>query len=95
MPRRRLRVYQHLTLDSVVHDDTRVAAAIVDREGQRHQVVFHFKEARIAADHAWSMRQWQEQGRALTYVQGQDGRGALIDDEAAFRRAFGESPSLS
>lgn len=89
MATNRIDVFQSLTVAAVRHDHTRVHVDVLGRHGERDQVTFEFSEARVAADHCWTVRRWQERGTSLTYVR-RGGEGVLLDDEEGFRRSLGD-----
>jgi hypothetical protein len=84
----RIDVFQDLVVTSYEHREHRVTVHVTDRSHRPHRVVFELDHQDAADELAAEVARWHLLGRPLTYVRN-GVHGALIDERAAFERAYG------
>jgi hypothetical protein len=88
----RLTVFQDLIVTAVTTAGRRVSVDVATVDGRAHAVEFTFDDPHAAFRQGRVVEAWRQAGTLVTYVRGR-GRGALIDDAAAFRSAMGAAPA--
>jgi hypothetical protein len=90
----RFRVDQGLRVTAVTRTDHRVTVRVRQHGGAERCINFALADRDAARRAEDRLVAWHQSQRALTYVR-RAGDGALLDDEEAFRLAYGDEPSDS
>lgn len=87
MHRSRFDVHQRLLVQRVDREGERVRVVVRSPDEDEHDITFFFDDVDDAARHVATVERWRADRTPLTYVR-RGTTGALLDDEATFRRAF-------